>query len=467
MTNNILFQVLQKLSTKELAQLRLFLQSPFFTTTNRFVILFDYLTTCIKDNQTPSKQEAYKKLFPSATSYKDQKVRLDLSDLLKLVEQFILHNEHKGSSAARSVTLSSYYRKIGLEKHFNRTHRKSIQELEKMSFKNSQFYSLKHQLQWELYEFEISKKRDADTNLLELGRDFDISYCSARLRQACFLKTQQAFSNNDYDFKWINLLIERIKDNKWLSIPAISLYYYAFHLYDSDSNANSFETLKQEILQHSQLFPPEELKDLYLLAINYCIRKVNSGEKEYLQESLDLYKAGLETQCFLEKGILSKFTYANIVANGLMVRDYEWVSHFINKYKNSLKKEERSNSFNFNMARLEYTSKKNYDLALGYLQKVNDKDLINTLNAKILQLRVYYEIHAFNLLESHLEAIANFIRRKEVIGYHKDTFLNTVKFTRKLLKLNPYDEEAKRKLELEIRNEPILLEREWLLAQIK
>jgi len=93
--------------------------------------------------------------------------------------------------------------------------------------------------------------------------------------------------------------------------------------------------------------------------------------------------------------------------------------------------------------------------------------LLNTLNAKILKLRIYWEIKATSLLESHLEAMANFIRRKEVIGYHKENFLNIISFTKRLLKVNFYDQMEIQKLKKAIEQSSVNSEKKWLLEQVR
>ncbi len=321
-------------------------------------------------------------------------------------------------------------------------------------------------MEWEQFELSSSKKRDIPINLQELGLNFDIAYFSAKLRQACFLKAQQAFYNIEYDFEWVEQILRYIDKKEWKNIPAIALYYNAYQLSAQPTAEGAFNNLKQQILEYSTLFPAQEIQDIYLLAINYCIKKINNGERSYAEESLKLYKKGLEIGCFLEKGFLSKFTYANVVAAGLMAKDFELTEQFIHDYKNKLQKNSRNSAFAFNMARLLYVKDKDYENALNFLQKVSDKDLLNTLNAKILQLRIYWEIKENSLLESHLEAMANFIRRKEVIGYHKENFLNIISFTKRLLKVNFYDQKEVIKLKKAIETSTVNSEKKWLLEQV-
>jgi hypothetical protein len=81
-------------------------------------------------------------------------------------------------------------------------------------------------------------------------------------------------------------------------------------------------------------------------------------------------------------------------------------------------------------------------------------------------LKMYYEEEEFDVLESLLESMRNYVQRKKVIGYHKSNYRNIIRYTRRLLRVNPYDREAKQKLGHEISEAQPLTEREWLLRQL-
>jgi len=85
------------------------------------------------------------------------------------------------------------------------------------------------------------------------------------------------------------------------------------------------------------------------------------------------------------------------------------------------------------------------------------------LAAKTIQLKIYYETDEYDLLESHLQAITAFIRRKKVMGYHRENYLNLVHFVRKRLELPPLDKQAKQIFREAVEQAKPLAEKEWLL----
>ena len=81
-------------------------------------------------------------------------------------------------------------------------------------------------------------------------------------------------------------------------------------------------------------------------------------------------------------------------------------------------------------------------------------------------LKVYFELEEFDLLDAHLGAMRTFIRRKKMIGYHEENYVNLIHFTRKLVESNPYDRTEQEKLRQEIEQTKVVAEKGWLLDLI-
>ncbi len=120
----------------------------------------------------------------------------------------------------------------------------------------------------------------------------------------------------------------------------------------------------------------------------------------------------------------------------------------------------------FCLARLHF-EKGEYDTAMRLLQQVEYDDILMNLNAKTMLLKMYYEQEELSALESLLESFRIYIQRKKMIGYHSSNYKNILRFTRKLIKINPYSRKQKDKLKMEIEAAKPLSEREWLLGRLE
>jgi hypothetical protein len=226
-----------------------------------------------------------------------------------------------------------------------------------------------------------------------------------------------------------------------------------------------FERFRVLLSAHSSLFPGDEVRDLYLLAINFGVKKSNEYGTVWLRATFNLYKEALEHRLLLENGFLSRFAYNNMVGIAMRLRETDWAEDFLIRYKPLLERRYREATFSLNSARVAYL-RGQYGLALQHLQGADYKDFINSMNAKMLQLKIYYETNEIDLLLSHLDSVQNYIRRQGPIGYHRENYLLIVRYVRALLRILPGDQDALDDLHRQIGAEPMLLtEKEWLLAQ--
>jgi hypothetical protein len=226
-----------------------------------------------------------------------------------------------------------------------------------------------------------------------------------------------------------------------------------------------FENFKKLLFAQGRLLPDEERRNLFLLAINYGIRQLNASRPEFDRPVLDLYRTALDGGLLLENGQLSRFAFNNIVAIAVRIGETAWVEDFILNNKNALERSHRNATASLALARLEY-ARRNHGEALLHLQRSDFKDTINNLIAKTLQLKIYYETGEFEVLEAHLRNMKNYIRRQRSIGYHRDNYLNIIRFTQALVEVNPFDKKERQALRSAIENEERLTEREWLLEMV-
>ena len=150
--------------------------------------------------------------------------------------------------------------------------------------------------------------------------------------------------------------------------PAVSIYYYCYLALTEPESPNYFQKFESLIFEKGQLFPNDELRDLYILAINFCIKKYNAGKADYLKKQFDLYRDGFDKSYFLVSENLSHITYQNAVTIGLVMEEYKWVEEFILIYQLKLKREYQESVYSFNRAILEYDKGKHIE-SLEYFQK--------------------------------------------------------------------------------------------------
>jgi len=204
-----------------------------------------------------------------------------------------------------------------------------------------------------------------------------------------------------------------------------------------------------------------------LLAINFCINLINVGDEKFIREAFDLYKTGMEKGIFIEKGVLSRWTFKNVIFIALSLKEFEWAENFIRSHGTFLEEKHKESFIHFNLAKLFY-EKEDYQSALDMLNNYDPKDILINIDAKLMLLKIYYELDELKALESLLESMRAYLqRKKKMVGaQHIHIYKNIIRYTKKLIKVNPYDKEQVAKLRHEIEVTNPLAEKKWLLKQV-
>ena len=467
MKKSYLVSVLKTLSKKEIREMRKWLASPSHNQREDVCLLFEYLVKGkhLKEEKYLEKTRIFGRLFPKQ-QHKDAKMRQTIYFLTKSLEEFLIYQELLTDKARSQIALARVYRKRKLDRPFLKTI-KVIDTIQKeLLHRDSHFHRNEYLIQQEKYTYMEAKKHIVAMNLQEISDALDITFIADKLRQSCLMLAHQAVYKANYEINLLNAILNLIEQKKLLDIPAIAIYYFIYKATTNFDDETYFQNLKQQINKFQNLFPKPELKDIILMAINYCIKKMNAGNTFFIKETFDLYKQALKQNILIENNILSRFTYLNIVINGTYLKDFEWVENFIHKYEKYLEERFRHSIVHYSLAKLNF-EKGDYNKAMRLFAQVDYNDILIYLSAKSMLIKMYYELDEIDALESLLESTRTYIQRKEVMGYHRENYKNIITYTRKLLRTNLYDKTAKAKLKKEISAIKPLTEKKWLLEQLE
>ncbi len=469
MEKSQLIFVLRTFSRKEIRELGKWVDSPAHNQRQDVVNLYNYLIdeATLFDDERLKKELAFTTVYPGEP-YDDARFRQSMHFLMRVVEDYIGFSEMSSDSSRVKLALARFYRKRNVKKGVIKSLRQSKEILEKQSFRNENFYRVDYDILQEQYLFQSQQQRITTYNLQELSEALDISYLAEKLRQACHMLTHQKVYKAEYNIGLIEPVLKHIEEKKYGEIPAVSVYYHGLKTLTNVEEEDHFRQLKSLILVHYDLFPRSEMRDLYLMAINYCIGRMNIGKEEFIAEAFALYQKGVESEILIENGQISRWTFRNVVSTGLKVAAFEWVERFILNYQEYLEESYRESMVQYCTGIL-YTARGDYNKAMSLFSKADYKDVLLTLNAKSMLLKMYYEQEEYDALESLIDSMQTYVRRKEIIGYHKQSYKNIVRLTRKLMRVNPFNTDEKSKLVEEVKQaSPMTMsDRQWLISQLE
>jgi tetratricopeptide (TPR) repeat protein len=272
-----------------------------------------------------------------------------------------------------------------------------------------------------------------------------------------------------YDIGLLEPMLKMVEEKSMLDEVGVAVYYYGYRAITDRNEPAHFENLTRILNEHSASFPKPELRELYLLSINYCVSRINIGQEIFFSKAFDLYRKGFDLEVLVdEQDIVSKFIFTNTVYSAIKTKNYEWAESFIEKFSSRLEDKHRHSTVQFNLSRL-YYERNDYDKAQILLREFEYDDMLMNVVAKIMLLKIYYKTGEYDALESLIEAVRSYLQRKEAMSQsHKNVFKNIILLMKKLLHLNTYSKpqvEKFRKAVME--TNPIQeQEREWFLQQI-
>ena len=465
MYNSNLIQLFKNLDRNDRRQLRKFVRSPFFNSREDVIALFDYIDKNLDTGGAPkmAKEKAFSYI------YKKQPFDVDLfyypmSNLTQLILKYLAINELENDTPQYNHFLNKALRHRGADKIYDKTLSDAKKHIEKQPLRNSQYHFQNYRIRSEEFEARHRLKRSGDFELQEMTNDFHFFTIAEILRLAYGLAAHQSIAKKEY---YQPLLVSVLKiAEQHLEIPAVAAHFYAFKAQSGeDTEGVYFQKLKYEIIRNASIFTETELHDLLTIAINFCIRRQNTGELAYVKETLLLYQWGFNNKILLDNGVMSPYNYKNAQLLAIKIEDFDWAEKFLNDFKPFLPEKERENIYNYNLAIFHFR-KNNYKTAMMLLQQVNLKETLFNLDARRLLARIYFDVKEMTALESHIESSKVYLHRQKDIGYQKEMYSNFFKFLEKVLKLNNSHEE-KQKLHDEISETKLVAEKDWLLQQAK
>ncbi|MEL7163718.1 MAG: hypothetical protein AAFN92_23365, partial [Bacteroidota bacterium] len=305
------------------------------------------------------------------------------------------------------------------------------------------------------YQYLLEQERDyyrdffqvrARPRFQEVADNLDVTYLIEKLRASWNMLFHQRVYRTKYDIRFLDEVVSYVERLDLEEYPVLAIHYYGYRgLAEDDASGQMVGQLRTAVQRHGDLLSAHDRRHVILMAINLCISNANRGRDSYVRESFEWYRLGLEQDVISENGKMTRATYLNVVSGALKLAEYDWTRTFIEQYTPQLEEEIRENTERFARARLSY-ERKEYSVAMPLLVQVDFKHPVYNLVAKTLLLKIYYELDEFDALDSQVDAMLTYVRRKELSDLHRDNFKNLARLTRSLSRLNPRNKKKREQL---------------------
>ena len=441
MYQNKAIQILKTFSAQEMRQMADFVASPFFNKNETVTLLFGILMECHPDFTAPIIER--ERLFTAVLGdipYDEQKLRYLLTDLTKLIEEFICYKAVDEEALFKYHLLLYSYRQRGLDKPFINTMKQAEKLLESWPRRDVSHAFYQYLIEEDKYRFtSVQKEHLLESNLQSVVDNLDKYFILNKMRYSAEIINNRNVVAINYRLFLYEEIMNHLRHNPLDHVPAAKIYYNIILTLTEPENKQHYDTLLELLKEHKDLFSQDELFDMYVYAKNFSIRKINNGHTEFMKELFNLYKVILGNRIIFRENYLSQWDYKNIIYLGLRLEEYELVKGFIHDYNESLDPRYRKNAYTYNMAYYHFF-KGEYDETLTMLRSVEFTDVYYHLDSKSLLLKTYYELEATEAFFSLVEAFKVYIKRnKQIPAHQKSNYNNLIKYVTKLYKwkLNP------------------------------
>ena len=468
MQHSSLVKLCRTLTKPDFKKLRKVVRSPFFNQREDVILLFDYLEAHIdKDVARLDRVRVFQKTFPTNPNFDMQQLRYTSSFLLNIIRDWLAIEEMRADGSKSQVYLQKALKKLGAEELRLRELPEALARHEADEKRDSVHFRQHFQLLFDEYDAELKQNRANEHRLGPVINALTVSHLATLLSMGCTVRAAENFSGKNIELPLLDAAIAEVEAGKFRDIPAVMGWFHTLRCLESSENEADFLDLKQILLTAKNQFSTSEFGDLHLAAINFCIRRANQGRKDFLQEAFELYKSGFNSGALLAFGRLSKYTYKNAANLGIHLGQYDWVDGFLADFKQFLPQNDRENLFSLSSAKASFQQKK-YDQALLLLQEVAlaEEPLYN-LDARRMLVRIFYEQASFDALDSQLDSYSAYLRRHKEIGYYRENHLHFIGWIRRLVRADLRNGAVKSRLHEKLNREKSVLEKEWLLEQLR
>ncbi len=476
MQKSKLIELLKGLNASEVKDFGRYVESPFFNKNQNLVLLYQYIVKSFPDYEAKrlNKETILKKVFPNLKATQTKRLSYFASDLIKLLEDYMIWVENQKNDADREIRLIEAYKNRKLDQFFWRSTDKLKTELEKKLHRDINYY---YQL-FRINHISFAQLGTLQRNKKQVGlfeetlNALDIFYFAMKLKYACSMNSLKGTLPETTTIHLLDPIVDLTKQEAFNKNKILDIYnnFYLFNQADIsiEEKKKQYFQLKDLTLNNVKLLSKSEQQSMFIMLLNYCIKKKAKGDTTFLRESFELYKFSADNEILFEDGyIYSPITFFNTVMAACIADEHEWARVFMQKYKYKLNEDEGENIYNLSEA-FWYSHTKNFDATLDILRKVEFKHHYYAVTAKYLITICYFELKDEYSLMNHLEAFRAFARRHtEMSDFLKESLLKFISFSSKVYKAIHLSKHGKEKLLTELSNEKNVAYRSWLNEKIE
>jgi hypothetical protein len=258
-----------------------------------------------------------------------------------------------------------------------------------------------------------------------------------------------------------------LMETRLAQLPVLTQMHYHLYQCTRDLQAEHHFRACQTLVQTAWV-PSHHLPDMYTALLNYCARRLNAGNNDYMRETHLLHRAMLD-QGLLEPehNILSP-NYKNAVVVASRLGEFDWARQLMERFREVLHLGHNRNAHQYGEGVIAY-HEGDLKRAEPFFHRVLDgfEDIYYGLDARGYLLRIFYETGNLIGLDALLESYRMFVKRtKELPGARKASHNEFIRLVRRLAHINPHDRDSILRLRSDIEKGRRIPWTAWLMEKV-
>jgi len=423
------------------------------------------------DSEELKRTTIYSKLFPGE-EYEDQRMRDMTMTLMKLVEELLVKSTQTEVNESSIALVMAYIERgqfeIGLK-----TCERLIKSMDKVKERDSDHFYLKGSLinmrgmlRYKMNTGFAMKLASEKTNL-EVSKLKSTAYVLDTQDAYQALKSGKSVFGVDFDEEQFEKLLRPFYDHID-DLPMEARLSLTLFTMNYREDATGFEAAKEMLVSQHEMLPDKVVDVLLINMQNFCKRRMDEGYDKFLHERFELFNWEIEKWPMADN-VEKKMTtqhFMSAVATGLKVDKLDWVSDYIEVYSNRVAGNNVEDVVAFCTALKEF-SYGNFAACKSILSTVEYGTYDQKLLMRLLELRLYFELKDFDLLESKIDSTRHFLLDTKFITAERvSLYLNFIRFLQQIMsKENPSNKANVHNLIADIKACERVEHKSWLLEK--
>lgn len=478
---SLLVKVISSFNTHEIREFTRFVNSPFFNgrkDASRFWSIFKKYYPGFSGSRF-SEETIFSRLYPDR-KFDIAEFRRLSSYTLKLAEHYMAYKGLKNDPFYFDLSLSVQYSERGF-------YDRSMKKLKKAENRHNaergdyEFYFWKRYLierqKNSLYSY-TGNDHLASESIVARTDMFSYHTAAVMCKSLISLFINEKNFNTDYTNSNFYQMVRSLDLEKYINFlsennsefyPVLAAEYYEAMALIEPENENYYLQFKEVISGDLGMFTYLEKLNFYTIFEAVCTLKIENGEDKIASDLFEVYNRMLSEglYSYTPGGEFILRIFRNIVHMAILVKKYEWLEKFLEDYAGKLPDDSAGNIKNLANALL-YFERRQFEHSLEKLNSIDYELFHFKIDAKNLQLKLYYELGYHEELISAADSYRHFIVNNKFVSQRYRLLCSG--FVNFLVRLNKLKTLQNSEIECELlRNEIVsssgFLYKQWLLEK--